>query len=110
MSIKGMQINQYSSSSIVNVKWNKTTLNDIDLDTTQDVLTFKTQIYALTNVPVDRQKIMFKGKILKVTLPPLFISALMLSLGRFRLTLDGHHCWDHPYDDGHSRRRRAEAT
>jgi ubiquitin carboxyl-terminal hydrolase 14 len=28
-------------------------------------MTFKTQVYALTNVPVDKQKIMFKGKILK---------------------------------------------
>eukprot|EP00347_Sterkiella_histriomuscorum_P013667 403363833 len=49
----------------VNIKWNKTQLNDIDLDAGSDVLTFKGQIYALTNVPVDKQKIMFKGKILK---------------------------------------------
>ena len=46
----------------MNIKWNKTTLNDLELDTTSDVLTFKTQIYALTNVPVDKQKIMVKGK------------------------------------------------
>lgn len=50
---------------LVNIKWNKTTLQDIDLDLNDEVLTFKTQIYALTNVPVDKQKIMFKGKILK---------------------------------------------
>ena len=51
---------------IVHIKWGKQTLNDVELDPTQDVLTFKTQVNTLTNVPVDKQKIMIKGKILKV--------------------------------------------
>ena len=50
----------------VNIKWGKTVLNDVELDLNEDVLTFKSQIYALTNVPVDKQKIMMKGKVLKV--------------------------------------------
>jgi ubiquitin carboxyl-terminal hydrolase 14 len=52
---------------IVNIKWGKQTLQDIDVDVDQDVLTFKTQVYAMSNVPVDKQKIMIKGKILKVS-------------------------------------------
>ena len=51
---------------IVNIKWGKQTINDVEVDPTQDALTFKTQVYALTNVPVDKQKIMIKGKVLKV--------------------------------------------
>lgn len=30
-----------------------------------DIMTFKCQIYALTNVPIEKQKVMAKGKILK---------------------------------------------
>lgn len=45
----------------ISVKWGKQTYNDIELDTNQDALTFMTQLYALTNVPVDKQKIMIKG-------------------------------------------------
>lgn len=51
---------------IVNIKWGKQTLNDVELDPTQDLVTFKVQVNSLTNVPVDKQKIMLKGKILKV--------------------------------------------
>jgi ubiquitin carboxyl-terminal hydrolase 14 len=51
----------------VNLKWGKELLSDIELDKSQDVLTFKAIIYAMTNVPVDKQKIMVKGKILKDT-------------------------------------------
>jgi ubiquitin carboxyl-terminal hydrolase 14 len=49
------------------VKWNKVALTDIEVELSQDVLTFKTQIYALSNVPVDKQKLMYKGKLLKVS-------------------------------------------
>lgn len=49
----------------VNIKWNKTVYENIDLDTSEDITTFKCQIYALTNVPIDKQKLMSKGKIIK---------------------------------------------
>lgn len=46
----------------VSVKWGKQKFNDVELDTTLDAETFMTQMYCLTNVPVDKQKIMIKGK------------------------------------------------
>ncbi len=49
------------------MKWGKELLSDIELDKSQDVMTFKAIMYALTNVPVDKQKIMVKGKMLKDT-------------------------------------------
>jgi ubiquitin carboxyl-terminal hydrolase 14 len=52
---------------LVNVKWGKELLSDIELDKSQDVMTFKAILYALSNVPVDKQKIMIKGKMLKDT-------------------------------------------
>jgi ubiquitin carboxyl-terminal hydrolase 14 len=51
----------------VHIKWGKQTFNEIEVDLSQDGLTLKSQIYALTNVPVAGQKIMAKGKILKVS-------------------------------------------
>ena len=50
---------------VVNVKWGKQTFKDVDCDTSGDPLTFKAIIYGLTNVPVDKQKVMIKGKVLK---------------------------------------------
>lgn len=49
----------------INVKWGKQTYKDVELDIEQDALTFMTQLYALTNVPVDKQKITIKGTKLK---------------------------------------------
>ena len=49
----------------MNVKWGKELLKDIELDKSEDVMTFKAILYALTNVPVEKQKIMIKGKMLK---------------------------------------------
>ena len=49
----------------VSVKWGKQTFEDVELDVTQDVLTFKAQLYALSNVPVEKQKVMIAGKVLK---------------------------------------------
>lgn len=37
------------------------------MDTSQEALVFKAQVYALTSVPVEGQKIMIKGKTLKDT-------------------------------------------
>ena len=42
------------------VKWNKQQF-DVDLDLAGGVLQFKTQLFSLTGVPVDRQKLMAKG-------------------------------------------------
>lgn len=45
----------------VKVKWNKQLFDDVEFDLSGDVLQFKTQLYSLTGVPVDRQKLMAKG-------------------------------------------------
>ena len=50
---------------LVNVKWGKQTFKDDDCDTGEDPMTFKAILYGLSNVPVDKQKVMIKGKVLK---------------------------------------------
>ncbi|PAV73239.1 hypothetical protein WR25_14322 [Diploscapter pachys] len=47
----------------VYVKWGKEKL-EVDVDTAQDPLTFKGQLFALTGVAPDRQKVMIKGRVL----------------------------------------------
>lgn len=37
------------------------------MDTAEDPLTLKAILYGLSNVPVDKQKVMIKGKVLKDT-------------------------------------------
>ncbi|BAD88057.1 putative ubiquitin-specific protease 6 [Oryza sativa Japonica Group] len=49
----------------VSVKWQKETFPGIEIDTSQPPVVFKTQLYTLTGVPPERQKIMVKGGILK---------------------------------------------
>jgi len=46
------------------VKWNKENYT-LECDTTSEPILFKSQLYALSNVPVEGQKIMIKGKVLK---------------------------------------------
>ena len=48
----------------ITVKWNKET-HDVEADTSQPPTVFKFQMYSLTGVPPDRQKIMIKGGFLK---------------------------------------------
>ena len=49
----------------VNIKWNKQLFETVELDMNESIETFKAQIFTLTNVPVEKQKVMAKGKILK---------------------------------------------
>ena len=52
------------------VKWGKNTY-EVELDTSESVETFKAQLFALTSVPIERQKIMgVKGGTMKVRGPP----------------------------------------
>lgn len=46
------------------VKWNKETY-DLDLDTNEPPNVFKAQIFGLTGVSTERQKVMFKGSVIK---------------------------------------------
>ncbi|GMN37031.1 hypothetical protein TIFTF001_006476 [Ficus carica] len=50
---------------IVSVKWQKELFKAVEIDTTQPPYVFKCQLYDLTGVPPDRQKIMVKGGLLK---------------------------------------------
>ncbi|GJP30407.1 hypothetical protein CLOM_g1081 [Closterium sp. NIES-68] len=49
----------------VSVKWQKEVFPGLEIDTQQPPLVFKGQLYALTGVPPDRQKIMVKGGLLQ---------------------------------------------
>lgn len=50
----------------VSVKWQKETFPGVEIDTSQPPYVFKCQLYDLTGVPPERQKIMVKGGLLKV--------------------------------------------
>ena len=47
------------------VKWGKENYPDIELNTDEDPLVFKAQLFALTGVQPERQKVMLKGTTLK---------------------------------------------
>ncbi|XP_057976534.1 ubiquitin carboxyl-terminal hydrolase 6-like [Malania oleifera] len=49
----------------VSVKWQKELFRAIEIDTSQSPYVFKCQLYDLTGVPPERQKIMVKGGLLK---------------------------------------------
>lgn len=46
------------------MKWNKDTY-DVELNTTETPSVFKAQIFGLTGVSPERQKVMFKGVVIK---------------------------------------------
>lgn len=47
------------------IKWGKQKF-DVDLDNDEALLDLKAKIYALTLVPIEKQKLIFKGSVLKV--------------------------------------------
>lgn len=49
----------------VKVKWGKETFTDVEANTAEPPLVFKAQLFALTGVQPDRQKVMVKGASLK---------------------------------------------
>ncbi|KAI3512561.1 hypothetical protein L1887_19877 [Cichorium endivia] len=49
----------------VSVKWQKELYRDVEIDTTQPPYVFKCQLFDLTGVPPERQKIVTKGGLLK---------------------------------------------
>jgi ubiquitin carboxyl-terminal hydrolase 14 len=50
----------------VTVKWGKEKYDDVDLDTKGDLNDFKAILYSITNVPGPKQKILYKGSVIKV--------------------------------------------
>lgn len=57
---------QHWSFYAVSVKWQKELFKDVEIDTSQPPYVFKCQLFDLTGVPPERQKIMVKGGLLKV--------------------------------------------
>lgn len=53
------------STFTVSVKWRKEVFPAVEIDTSQSPYLFKCQLYDLTGVPPERQKIMVKGGLLK---------------------------------------------
>ncbi len=49
----------------VSVKWGKETFSDVEVLLDETPLVFKSQLFALTGVPPERQKVMIKGALLK---------------------------------------------
>lgn len=50
---------------LVKVKWGRENFPGIDVNTDEEPLLFKAQLYALTGVQPERQKVMCKGLALK---------------------------------------------
>ena len=50
----------------MNVKWGKEKFDAVELNTEEPPMVFKAQLFALTGVQPDRQKVMVKGGTLKV--------------------------------------------
>uniref|UniRef100_A0A8D3E8S7 Ubiquitin carboxyl-terminal hydrolase 14 n=1 Tax=Scophthalmus maximus TaxID=52904 RepID=A0A8D3E8S7_SCOMX len=54
-----------STSPVMNVKWGKEKFDAVELNTEEPPMVFKAQLFALTGVQPDRQKVMVKGGTLK---------------------------------------------
>ena len=50
----------------VNIKWGKEKFENVEVDMSEPPEVFKAQLFALSGVPPERQKIMAKGTTLKV--------------------------------------------
>ncbi len=50
----------------VKIQWGKEKYDNVELDETQDLADFRAVLYSLTNVPNAKQKILYKGSVLKV--------------------------------------------
>lgn len=61
------------------MKWQKKVLDGIEIDVSLPPYVFKAQLYDLTGVPPERQKIMVKGGLLKVTLDSLVAARVLLN-------------------------------
>lgn len=51
---------------LVHVKWQKEKFQDVELDTSEPPIVFKSQLYALSGVEPERQKVMVAGKTIEV--------------------------------------------
>ena len=64
----------------VNVKWGKEKFSDVECNTDEPPEVFKAQLFALSGVQPDRQKVMMKGAVLKVGLGFFVVDLLIFDL------------------------------
>lgn len=50
----------------VKLQWGKEKFDNVELDENSDIQEFRAMLYSLTNVPPAKQKILYKGSVLKV--------------------------------------------
>ena len=51
---------------VVNIKWGKEKFSDVECNTDESPELFKAQLFALSGVAPERQKVMIKGAVIKV--------------------------------------------
>ncbi|KAE8720047.1 Ubiquitin carboxyl-terminal hydrolase 7 [Hibiscus syriacus] len=61
----GWLVKESAVTVTISVKWRKEVFKSVKIDTSQPPYVFKCQLYDLTGVPPERQKIMVKGGLLK---------------------------------------------
>jgi len=67
----------------IKVKWAKEVFNDVEVNTDEEPMVFKAQLFALTGVQPERQKVMLKGAILDQSWDKMKLKngAMMLMMG-----------------------------
>lgn len=60
-----MEIEHFEERMRLDVKWGKQVFKDVEVDLEQPPLVFKSQLFALSGVLPERQKVMVKAKLLK---------------------------------------------
>jgi len=51
----------------VNIKWGKEKFENVDCNTDEPPIVFKATLFSLSGVQPDRQKVMYKGAVIKVS-------------------------------------------
>jgi len=52
---------------VVNIKWGKEKFEDVHCNTDEPPIVFKAALFSLSGVQPDRQKVMYKGVVIKVS-------------------------------------------
>jgi ubiquitin carboxyl-terminal hydrolase 14 len=52
----------------ITLKWGREKFDNIELNEDEDFLDLKAKVYAATCVPIEKQKLIYKGSVLKVTI------------------------------------------
>lgn len=58
---------EITSRCVVKIKWGKERYDDVEVNTDEPPEVFKMQLFSLTGVPPDRQKVMISGTMIAVS-------------------------------------------